>query len=410
MPLTARQCAALPSGRHADGNGLYLNVTPAGGRSWVYRFTMGTKRREMGLGSFPELGLSDARKARDEWAAVLRAGRDPLAVREERRNRAAAPGKTLADMTQAAFEARRPSLRDEGGAGRWLSPLRVHVLPRLGKRDVESLTQGDIADTLRPIWREKPDAAKKALLRLGLVMQHAAARGFAVDLNAPALAREILGDQGHAPQHIASVAYSDLPRFYGELNVHTPVMLALRLLILTASRSRPIRFAHVSQFDLDAAIWTIPAEGKGARMKGRKGKAQSFRIPLSAEALAVVREAIGQARGGYLFPGPRADVLSDMALSAFMRRAGLDARPHGFRSSFRDWAAETGVPEHLAEMCLAHSIGNAASRAYRRTDEIEARARIMEAWAGVVTGIESEQERGGNVAYLPIVRENGGKA
>lgn len=396
MPLTARQCASVPAGRHADGAGLYLNVTSAGGRSWVYRFTLGGKRREMGLGGFPDVGLSEARKARDEWAAVLRDGRDPLTVREEKRTRAAAPGKTLADMTKAAFDARRPSLRDGGDAGRWLSPLRVHILPRLGKRDVESLTQTDIADTLRPIWRDKPDAAKKALLRLALVLQHAAARGFAVDLNAPALAREILGDQGHAARHIESIPYSDLPRFYETLTERTPVHLALRLLILTASRSRPVRFAHVSQFDLDGAIWTIPAEGEGARMKGRKGKVQPFRIPLSGEALGVVREALGQARGGYLFPGPRAAVLSDMALSAFMRRAKLNARPHGFRSSFRDWAAETGVPEHLAEMCLAHIIGNTASRAYRRTDEIEARARVMQAWAGAVTGVDSPADRGAN--------------
>lgn len=404
--LTARQCSTLSAGRHADGAGLYLNVTPAGGRSWVYRYTLGAKRREMGLGSYPDLGLSEARKSRDEWAAVLRSGRDPLAVREEKRNRAAAPGKTLADMTQAAFDARRPSLRDGGNAGRWLSPLRVHVLPRLGKRDIESLTQTDIAETLRTVWREKPDAAKKALLRLGLVMKHAAARGFAVDLNAPALAREILGDQGHAPQHIGSIPYSDLPSFYATLTEATPVQLALRLLILTASRSRPIRFAHVSQFDLEAAIWTIPAEGEGSRMKGRKGKAHPFRIPLSAEALDVVREAIGQARDGYLFPGPRAAVLSDMALSAFMRRAKLDARPHGFRSSFRNWAAETGVPEHLAEMCLAHVIGNAASRSYRHTDEIEARSRIMGAWSGAVTGHESHEERDGNVTALRNLRKH----
>lgn len=386
MPLTVRQCTALPAGRHADGGGLYLNVTGAGGRSWVYRYTLGIKRREMGLGGYPDLGLAEARKARDEWAAVLRSGRDPLTVREEKRNRAAAPGNTLAEMTQAAFEARRPSLRDGGDAGRWLSPLRVHVLPRLGKRDVESLTQSDIADTLRPIWRDKPDTARKALSRLGLVMRHAAARGFAVDLNAPALSREIMGDQDHTAQHIESIAYADLPAFYATLTEATPVQLALRLLILTACRSRPVRFAHISQFDLDAAVWTIPAEGEGSRMKGRKGKTQPFRVPLSAEALEVVGEAMAQARGGYLFPGPRAAVLSDMALSAFMRRAKLDARPHGFRSSFRNWAAETGVPEHLAEMCLAHVIGNAASRAYRRTDEIEARARIMQAWAGAVAG------------------------
>jgi integrase len=381
MPLTTRQCAALRAGRHADGSGLYLNVTPTGGRSWVYRFSLGSTRKEMGLGSFPAVQLAEARKARDGWAAVLRSGHDPLAAREERRNRAAAPGKTLADMVQAAFEARRPGLRDGGNAGRWLSPLRVHVLPNLGKRDVESLTQTDIADTLRPVWREKPDAARKAMQRLGLVLQHAAARGFVVNLNAVALAREILGDQAHKPGHIESLPYADVPAFYRTLTEPTSVQMAMRLLTLTASRSRPVRFARVEQFDLPTAIWTIPAEGEGSRMKGRVGKAAPFRIPLSPEAVAVVREAMAQARDGFLFPAARADVLSDMALSAFMRRAKLTARPHGFRSSFRNWCAETGVPEHLAEMSLAHVVGSAVSRAYRHTDEIEARARIMDAWA-----------------------------
>lgn len=397
MPLNARQCAALPLGRHADGGGLYLAVSGNGGRSWVYRFTMGGKRKEMGLGGYPTVSLAEARKTRDEWAAVLRAGRDPLVVREERRNRAAAPGKTLADMVAAAFEARKPGLRDGGDAGRWLSPLRLHVLPRLGKRDVESLTQTDIADTLRPIWRTKPDAARKAVQRLGLVLQHAAARGFAVNLNAVALAREILGDTGHKPGHIEAMAYGDVPAFYSTLTQPTSVQLALRLLILTASRSRPVRFARVEQFDLDAAIWTIPGEGDGARMKGRSGKAAPFRVPLSPDAVAVVRAAMAQARNGYLFPGMgRSAVLSDMSLVAHMRRAKLDARPHGFRASFRNWCAETGVPEHLAEMCLAHAVGNAVSRAYRRTDEIETRARIMADWAAHVTGV-AETAEGGNV-------------
>jgi len=399
--LTARQCSTLAAGRHADGAGLYLNVTAAGGRSWVYRYTLGAKRKEMGLGSYPALPLAEARKARDEWAAVLRAGRDPLAVREERRSRAAAPGRTLAEMTDAAFEAIRPSLRDGGDAGRWLSPLRVHVLPRLGKRDVETLTQADIADTLRPIWRAKPDAARKALQRIQIVLRHAAARAFAVDLNAPALAREILGDQGHKVQHIEAMPYQDVTAYYASLSEPTPVQLALRLLILTAARSRPVRFAHPDQFDLAAGIWTIPAEGEGARMKGREGKAEAFRIPLSPEALAVVRQAMAAApKGGNLFPGPRSPVLSDMALTAAMKRAGLAARPHGFRSSFRNWAAETAVPEHLAEMCLAHKIGNAVSRSYRHTDELDARRSIMEAWAGHVTGADESQGGAGNVVPM----------
>ncbi|MDO5632203.1 MAG: integrase arm-type DNA-binding domain-containing protein [Paracoccus sp. (in: a-proteobacteria)] len=392
MHLTARACAALPAGRHADGGGLYLNVSEAGGRSWVYRYPLGARRREMGLGAFPDVSLAEARRQRDEWARVLREGGDPLAARAAQRSRAAAPGRTLVEMTQAAFEAIKPGLRDDGDAGRWLSPLRVHILPLLGRRDVESLNQNDIADALRPIWRDTPDAAMKALQRIGIVLRHAAARSFEVNLNAPALAREILGDQGHQVTHIAALPYSEVPGFYATLTAGTPTQLALRLLILTANHSRPIRFAHADQFDLDAAIWTIPAEGEGGRMKGRKGKAVPFRVPLSYPAVSIAREAIAQSRAGYLFPGKTKGVISDMAMTTLMSRAGMDARPHGFRSSFRDWAAETGVPEHLAEMCLAHKVGTSTSRAYRRTDELEARRSIMDTWAGHVTGQQVDTE------------------
>lgn len=380
--LTARTCVSLPAGRHADGAGLYLNVTAAGGRSWVYRYTWGGKRREMGLGAFPAVSLLDARKGRDEWARLLREGQDPLSVRGAAKARASVAGRTFADMTAAAFEAIKPSLRDGGNAGRWLSPLKTHVLPVLGRRDVESITQLDIEATLKPIWRSKPDAARKALQRLAIVMRHAAARSFAVDLNAPELARALLGEQGHKPQHIPAMPWRDVPAFYATLTEATPVQLALRLLILTATRSRPVRYAHVDQFDLATHVWTIPADGDEGRMKSREGKGEAFRVPLSQEALSVVKQAIEQSRDGFLFPGQkRRKVISDMSMSAHLRRVELDARPHGFRSSFRDWAAESGVPEHLAEMCLAHAVGNKVSRAYRRTDEIEARESILEAWS-----------------------------
>ena len=393
--LTATQCKALGPGKHADGRGLWLFVSGAGGRSWVYRYNVAKKRREMGLGPFPAVSLAEARTTRDKWAELLRAGKDPKAVRDAEQARAAAPGRTLADVVNGKLDALRPTLRDGGEAGRWLSPLKVHVLPKLGKMDVEQITSQDIANTLRPIWHSKPSAAIKAFRRLSMSLEHGAALGFDVDLGAARKARILLGAQDHKETHIPAMPWQDVPTFYGTLTGGSTSELALRLLILTGVRSRPIRYAHASQFD--GAVWTVPGEGEGARQKGKKGKVEDFRVPLSAEAQAVAAKALEASRDGFLFPGASKGVISDMTLSALMKRRGLVARPHGFRSSFRTWAAENGVAEHVAELCLSHSIGTKVSQAYRRTDQLDARRNVMEAWGRfAATGIEWKN----TVAYL----------
>ncbi len=388
--LTATQCKSYPAGRYADGGGLYLYVSGKGARSWVYRYSHIGKRKEMGLGSFPALTLAAARAARNQWEQVLASGKDPMKERDHVVVGGNVTGDTLADMTAAFFKIHKRTLRDEGKAGRWLSPLHTLVLPKLGAMKVTDITQHDIEATLGPVWQAKPNASKKALTRLRLVLTHAAAKGHAVDLNAALLAKALLGDHGHTPKNIPAMAWRDAPAFYQSLTSLTATALALRLLMLTAARSRPIRYAHVDHFDLDAAIWTIPGEGEGARQKGRLGRVADFRVPLSSEALKVVRLAAEQSQDGLLFPGKSRGVISDMSMTKLMRDKNLVARPHGFRSTFRDWAADSGnIEENVAETVLSHAVGSAVARAYRRTDLIEERRKAVDKWSYYLISAEN---------------------
>ncbi len=272
-------------------------------------------------------------------------------------------------------------LRDDGTAGRWFSPLALHVLPKLGGLPVSNIDQVHIRDALAPIWRSKAPTARKAMDRLGICMKYAAAEGLNVDIQAVDKAKILLGDHGHKVVNIPSIPWKDVPGFYASLNEYTPTQLALRLLLLTALRSKPVRFCRIEE--IEGNLWTVPA----ANMKGAKGKTKDFRVPLSAEALAVIEQARPFARDGFLFPSTRKGVLSDATMSRYMERRRLAARPHGFRTSFRTWCAEaTDVPHEVAEMAIAHETGSKVVKTYRQTDFLEQRQSLMERWADHVTG------------------------
>lgn len=212
-------------------------------------------------------------------------------------------------------------------------------------------------------------------------MQHAAALGLQVDLQATEKARALLGRPRHKAENIPALPWPDVPAFHGSLNDGTVTHLALRLLILTGVRSGPLRFLHESQIDGD--LWTIPAES----MKSRRDATTDFRVPLVPEALAVIEAAKVHARDGFLFPSVRKGVISDANMSRMMERRGMDARPHGFRSSLRDWLAEaTEAPHEVAETVLGHVTGGAVVNAYRRTDFLEQRRALLVRWASHVTG------------------------
>ena len=377
--LTALTAKTAGPGKHGDGGGLWLHKRGDGGAQWVLRVHVHGRRREMGLGSFPTVLLKEARSEAEKWRGMVRQGVDPIKERERLRRQAERNIHLLKDIALDAFESRKAELKGDGKAGRWFSPLELHVLPKLGKVPVADIDQRDIRDTLAPIWHTKADTARKAMNRLSICLRHAAALGLDVDLQATDKAKALLGKSRHKPQNIPAMPWQDVPGFYQSLDGGSIAELALRILILTAVRSYPLRNLHLDQIEGD--IWTIPAEA----MKGRKDATVDFRVPLSNQALLVIEQARPFSRDGFLFPGVRKGVISDMTMTKLMDRRGLEARPHGFRSSFRDWTAETtNTPREVAETCLGHVSGGAVERAYRRTDFLDQRRALMEQWTSFV--------------------------
>jgi integrase len=302
----------------------------------------------------------------------------------------------LSDIAVDAFESRKAELKGDGKAGRWFSPLKLHVLPKLGKMPVTEIDQRDIRDALAPIWHEKAATAQKAMDRLGICMRHAAAFGLEVDIQATEKAKALLGKQRHTVTNVPALHWQEVPAFYQSLDGGSIAELALRLLILTGSRSGPLRNIHIDQIEGD--VWTVPAED----MKGRKGVTKEFRVPLSREAQRVIAEARKFARDGHLFAGAKRGVISDMTMTALMKRRGMKERPHGFRTSLRVWLAETtNAPHDVAEMCIGHVVGSKTVQAYKRTDFLEQRQALMERWASFVCNKQ------GNVTSMTIVNANG---
>src|SRR6056297_3127906 len=383
--LSALTIKAAEPGKYNDGSGLWLHKRSEHSGKWFLRISVHGRRREMGLGGWPEVSLKEARQEAEKWRSVSRQGEDPIKVRERQKREAMRNLHCLADIARDAFESRKAELKDDGKAGRWMSPLELHVLPTLGGVPVAEINQIDIRDTLKPIWDKKADTARKAMNRLSICLRHAAALGLDVDLQATDKARALLGKQRHTAKNIPALPWQEVPAFYQSLDGESITELALRLLILTAVRSYPLRFLHESQIEGD--VWTIPAEA----MKGRVGATSDFRVPLSREALAVIVEARPFARDGFLFPGVKRGVISDMTMSQFMARRGMKERPHGFRSSFRDWVAEaTTTPHDVAETAMGHKVGGAVERAYRRTDLLEQRRELMERWATLLMIADAE--------------------
>ena len=379
--LSAQTVKAAEAGKYSDGGGLWIFKRDSESGKWVLRVHVHGRRREMGLGPYPRVTLKEARQEAEKWRKIAQQGMDPIKQREAEHRKAQRNLHVLRDVALDAFESRKAELKGDGKAGRWFSPLELHVLPKLGKVPVAEIDQTDIRNTLAPIWHTKADTARKAMNRLSICMRHAAALGLDVDLQATEKAKALLGKQRHKATNIPAMPWQEVPAFYQSLNEGSVTHLALRLLILTGVRSRPLRFLHLDQIDGD--IWTIPAEA----MKGRKDATTDFRVPLSQEAQYVIQQASAFARDGFLFPSVRKGVISDATMSRLMERRGLQARPHGFRSSFRDWLAEaTDAPYEVAETCLGHKVGGSVERAYRRTDFIKQRQALMERWAQHITG------------------------
>ena len=257
----------------------------------------------MGLGSAQLVSLKEARQEAERWRKAAREGLDPIKERERIKKAAQRNLHLFKDVAKDAFESRKAELKDDGKAGSWFSPLELHILPKLGKTPISQINQHDIRDTLQPIWHTKASTAQKAIERLGICFRHASALDIDVDLQAVEKAKALLGKQRHEVEHIPALPWADVPEFYASLDEATPTHLALRLLILTAVRSAPIR--HLRLENISGDTWTIPQK----IMKGRVNKTPDFMVPLSSEALHVIEQAKPFARDGNLFASPRKGVL-----------------------------------------------------------------------------------------------------
>ena len=384
-------------GMHAVGGvaGLYLCVSPSGSRSWIARVNVDGKRREMGLGSFPDVSLSIAReKARAARSDTIM-GIDPVANRKEARSARQAlkaTQKTFADCAKAYIEAHSDSWRNAKHRAQWPSTFETYVYPTMGTVLVGEVTQAHVMAVLLPIWKTKTQTATRLRGRIEQVLAWATAAGFRQGENCArwtGLLDQLLPAPGKVskPKHHPAVRVDDMPAFIKALRQHDGLSpKALEFVVLTAARSGEVRGATWAEIDLEAAVWTVPKE----RMKAGK----EHRVPLNTQAIKLL-EAMPRIEGTELvFPAPRGGQLSDMALTALTRRmnfrddAGRVCVPHGFRSSFRDWVFErTDYPRDLAEAALAHALENKVEAAYRRGDALERRRAMMQAWANYCEGV-----------------------
>ncbi len=386
--LTPMQVKHAPAGRHADGGGLHLLVKDTGARSWVYRFMLKGKSRDLGLG--PAAGpdaikLTDARDLAGALRLKVKAGVDPLAERQMKAAEAIAAeqaahiaGKTFKDVAGAYIEANEDSWRNAKHRQQWSNTLATYVYPVIGELPVAEVGTEHVMSILEPIWKTKPETASRVRGRIETILDAAKARGYRSGEN-PARWRghisQILPARSRLTRgHHKALSYGDLPAFMEKLRKREAVAaLALEYAILTAARTGEVIGAKWGEVDLEKAVWTIPAD----RMKAGK----EHRVPLSPRAVEILEETKKLGKE-WLFPGEQGGKLSGMAMTMLMRRMKVEATVHGFRSAFRDWSAEcTGYAHEVCEMALAHTIGNKAEAAYRRGDLFEKRRRLMADWA-----------------------------
>jgi len=330
----------------------------------------------MGLGPLDTVSLAEARdKARDARQTV-RDGKDPITVREERD--ATAP--TFAEAAAAYVEAHRAGWRNVKHAAQWESTLRTYAEPFIGSRSVDSIATEDVLEILTPLWTTKPETAARLRGRVERVLDWCRVRGYRHGDN-PARWRGHLAallpprSRVRTVRHHRALPWSGAPAFMRDLKQRDGMAArALEFLILTAARSGEVRGARWSEVDVGTATWTVPAE----RMKAGR----EHRVPLSPRAVELLQALPTFEGTDLIFPGARGGPLSDMSVSAVTRRMKVDAVPHGFRSSFRDWAAEsTAYPREVAEAALAHTIPDEVEAAYRRSDLFGKRRKLMAEWA-----------------------------
>lgn len=381
-------------------SGLYMQITPSGGRSWILRTTVGKARRDIGLGGFPTVTLTQARDKAREARDKIERGLDPVAERQAAKAAliaAAGRGLSFEKATESYLKAKLDAFKNAKHRQQWENTLAQFALPVLGKMMVQDIDVRDVLRVLEPLWYGKTETASRLRGRIESVLSWATVAGHRKGDN-PARWAGNLKELLPAPSKVAkesnqpALTLDDAPRWFAALKTREGMgARALEILALTAARSQEIRGATWDEIDLDKALWIVPA----TRMK----MAREHRVPLTEEAVALLKALPRLKDNPLVFPAARGGELSDMTVSAVMRRmsetdlaAGgtgfLDrvskrpAVPHGLRSTFRDWVSErTNFPGEMAEVALAHKISNAVEASYRRGDMIEKRRRMMAEWS-----------------------------
>jgi integrase len=409
MPRVAKELTPIEvkrltkPGMHAVGGviGLVLQVSPNGqSRHWIYRTTIGGKRRHIGLGSFPTVTLAMARELAREAYLSIRKGQSPIEERKAANSALAAAekrGLTFADAIEKNLAIKLAEFDNEKHRKQWRATLDKYAIPALGKMLVADIQVQDVRRALEPIWTAKTETASRLRGRIEAVLSWATVAGHREGDN-PARWKGNLSEMLPKPSKLAKVAHQpalaldDAAAWFVDLRQREGMgARALEFLAITASRSGEIRGATWDEIDLEAGLWVIPAD----RMK----MSREHRVPLTSAAKALLA-ALPRFKGSfYVFPAAKGGMISDMTISAVMRRQGFtDVRtgrtavPHGLRSTFRDWAAErTEYPRDMAEIALAHNVGSEVERAYRRGDMVEKRRSMMDAWGQFLRGEHSQK-------------------
>jgi integrase len=372
--LTANMLrGSLEPGRHHDGDGLFLNVTPTGARSWICRVQKNGRRRDIGLGSAKKVSLAQARQRSAEVRSQVEAGIDPVLQRKK------AEGiPTFREAAAAVYAENKKSWKNKKHRGQWLTSLQTYAFPKIGDVAVSDIESSHVRDVLIAIWLEKNETARRVRQRIGMVIDWAIAKNYRAHPLPMNAINKSLPKVRNRQNHLAALHYSKVAAFVSKLRERESIgRLAFEFLILTAARSGEVRGALWSEIDLTERTWTIPAE----RMKADV----EHIVPLSDAALDVLKRARVHKQDGndLVFPGTRhGKPMSDMTLTKICRDAEIDAVPHGFRSSFRDWVSEeTDFDRDVAEMALAHTIANPVEAAYRRGKLLQKRRKLMNLWA-----------------------------
>lgn len=406
--LTAAKVKALKEpGDYLDGRGLYLQVRSESSKSWLLKYSINKRAREMGLGPAADISLLKAREIRDEYRSLLKQGTDPLEHRQAQRAQKAidqAKGVTFKVAATRFINSNRSGWKNIKHAAQWESTLKTYAYPKLGALPVQAVDTALVMAVLDPIWSTKSETASRVRGRIESVIDAAKARGEFIGEN-PARWKGHLENllpkrsKVRKVQNHPALPYADLPAFMVELRAREGVAAAaLEFQILTASRPGNALGAKWSELDLRASVWTIAGE----HMKNGK----DHKVPLSAAAIQVLERMAEIQNDEFVFYSPTSGrALSDAATGAVLDRMGRhDIVPHGFRSTFRDWAAERGYPDAVAEAALAHSVPDAVVAAYQRTNFFELRKKMMEDWAIFATSSPAQ-----SASVIPMERASSRK-